>query len=776
MGKILKGKKFFTFEKWLACFTGILLVMLAVFSCNNMLVKDGGSLVIALPGARAATASSFTIELTGTSGAPQSKTVAGGTTVQFDDLAPGAYNIVVEGKDESGVVVFYGTSSATVTAGERASAIVELKKGVSDFASLKSAVEAGGTVYIFESIDVETTLSVPSGISVTILPAYQDVTLKNIGSGSLFDVNSGELTIGGGEYTITLDGDSYNTPTMSCLIQVNGSVTINLNKNSIVMNNMGCGLKLTGETNNKPYLYLNGGIIKDNQDGGVFLSAAEFVMNSGSIEGNSSSGVLLSDPDSLFIMKGGKISGNLAAGVSVGFNSQFVMEGGSIEGNSYNYMNPSGGGVYVQGSFTMKGGRIAGNIASTGGGVSISSSGQFIMEGGLIEGNTAESLLGSGVYFGSDSGGDFTMSGSAVVAPDNDVYLPSGRTITITGELTGSTPVATITLYDGGYTAGTAILTNGMGDALDLATESGKFAVTPNPADGSEWIIDTAGILQKGISDFASLQAAVAAGGTVYVLKSIDVSSVLTVETTVEILPAYQDVTLKNIGSENLFFVRPNGNLTIGGGEHTITLNGNQVAKEILKMTGGIVTLTPNGIISNAASTGVSVHGGTFYMTGGSITGNIGSDGGGVNLSSATFNMTGGSISGNTVTGSGGAVYMSSGAFSMTGGSIDNNSAVNDGNGVYISTGAFSMSGSAVIASNNDVYLDTGIHITVSGAITAEDEFIATLTPASYAASTQVLYAGDAFVLAAAVSKFAVTPDTDGKKWTIDASGNLKEQ
>lgn len=42
MEKSLKGKKFFTFEKGLACFTGILLIMLVVFSCNNVLIRRGG--------------------------------------------------------------------------------------------------------------------------------------------------------------------------------------------------------------------------------------------------------------------------------------------------------------------------------------------------------------------------------------------------------------------------------------------------------------------------------------------------------------------------------------------------------------------------------------------------------------------------------------------------------------------------------------------------------------------------------------------------------------
>ena len=88
MRNILKDRRFFVFKAGSVGFVAIALALLCVFSCNNLLVLGGGSLVIAMPGTRAATASRFTIELTGTNGTTQSKTLAGGTTTaQFDDLA-----------------------------------------------------------------------------------------------------------------------------------------------------------------------------------------------------------------------------------------------------------------------------------------------------------------------------------------------------------------------------------------------------------------------------------------------------------------------------------------------------------------------------------------------------------------------------------------------------------------------------------------------------------------------------------------------------------------
>ena len=135
-------------------------------------------------------------------------------------------------------------------------------------------------------------------------------------------------------------------------------------------------------------------------------------------------------------------------------SGEFTMSGGTISGNKA----PPGGGVYVEsGEFTMSGGEISGNAAEYGaGGVFVVSSGEFTMSGGSISGNTGN--VGGGVYVG----GTFTMSGDAVISCNtgnvgggvyvvssgefelsgsgstDSVYLTSGKSITVTGELTGT--------------------------------------------------------------------------------------------------------------------------------------------------------------------------------------------------------------------------------------------------------------------------------------------------------------------------------------------------
>ena len=134
----------------------------------------------------------------------------------------------------------------------------------------------------------------------------------------------------------------------------------------------------------------------------------------------------------------------------------FNMYGGSITGNT---ANSYGGGVYVDGGgFTMSGGTIGGtktgetNTATYGGGgvYVVGSSSTFEMTDGSITGNNAYksdyiSTFGGGVCVGS---GIFTVSGEVTVTDNtkggtkgadgkftgdtkNNVYLPTGKTITI---------------------------------------------------------------------------------------------------------------------------------------------------------------------------------------------------------------------------------------------------------------------------------------------------------------------------------------------------------
>jgi hypothetical protein len=174
----------------------------------------------------------------------------------------------------------------------------------------------------------------------------------------------------------------------------------------------------------------------------------------------------------------------------------------AVKGNGW---SGQGGGVSIGGSavFSMMGGEITENEVLNesgavnhegrgGGGVFIHPQGIFIMSDGIIAGNTIQDgsdsdyYKGKGIYV--SSGGVFNMSGSAVVAPDNDVYLASTATITLTGNLTGMAPVATITPGrdndSNGIATGNAypVATNDYSDDNNrrLVTSVGGYLTTAN--------------------------------------------------------------------------------------------------------------------------------------------------------------------------------------------------------------------------------------------------------------------------------------------------------
>lgn len=113
----------------------------------------------------------------------------------------------------------------------------------------------------------------------------------------------------------------------------------------------------------------------------------------------------------------------------VGSSSTFKMTGGSIGGTNENDANTAdrGGGVhisYASATFTMKGGSITGNnayksdyISTFGGGVCVGS-GIFTVSGEVtVTDNTK----------GGTKGADGKFTGDT----KNNVYLPTGKTITI---------------------------------------------------------------------------------------------------------------------------------------------------------------------------------------------------------------------------------------------------------------------------------------------------------------------------------------------------------
>ena len=351
MRNILKDRRFFVFKAGSVGFVAIALALLCVFSCNNLLVLGGGSLVIAMPGTRAATASRFTIELTGTNGTTQSKTLAGGTTTaQFDDLDPDTYDIIVKGIDEAGAVVLRGSSSATVVAGKTASTTVEfLVEVVNNFDSLQQAMTAGGTVYVVNDITVTESLIINQDVIIRALD--KNVTLNLASNVLMFEVGSGgDLTLGGGEYMLTVNGNKKNQSSSLLNITKGGKVHLygtitnsySPNKTGIEIGNSSSFYMYDGAT------VSNCECINDYCRGGAIAvrSGGEMYMYGGTITGNSCyCAAAIYVEGGTFNMSGGTITGNTATSnsnasqdlpyaVEINSSGKFTQTGGSITGNS----------------------------------------------------------------------------------------------------------------------------------------------------------------------------------------------------------------------------------------------------------------------------------------------------------------------------------------------------------------------------------------------------------------------------------------------------------
>ena len=153
----------------------------------------------------------------------------------------------------------------------------------------------------------------------------------------------------------------------------------------------------------------------------------------------------------------------------------------------------------------------------------------------------------------------------------------------------------------------------------------------------------------------------------------------------------------------------PIGVFTIEGGcSLTLAENG-----------GGTITINGGNKPSNAPLVWID-SGGTFTLKAGTLTSNSlegGSRfGAGVYLGGGSFVMTGGTITNNYGVSHGGGVFVNGGSFTMTGGTISGNTVRSESNGagVYVSSGSFTMGGTAVIAADNELYLNSGTYISLS--------------------------------------------------------------
>ena len=195
-----------------------------------------------------------------------------------------------------------------------------------------------------------------------------------------------------------------------------------------------------------------------NGDGGVINMAGGTVTISGAkLTGNSTSqygGAVYLYNGVTATMTGGEISNNHAGkeggAVHVYGTSTFNLSDGKITGNS----SVDGGAIYLNREpsvLNMSGGVISGNTATgNGGAVYIYRSGSVCnLSGGTIEKNTAN--VGGGIYVNPSNNGQLKISGNPVVNGNtasgdaNNVYLPSGKKLSISAAMSSGASIGITT-------------------------------------------------------------------------------------------------------------------------------------------------------------------------------------------------------------------------------------------------------------------------------------------------------------------------------------------
>lgn len=191
----------------------------------------------------------------------------------------------------------------------------------------------------------------------------------------------------------------------------------------------------------------------------------------------------------------------------------------------------------------------------------------------------------------------------------------------------------------------------------------------------------------------------------------------ITIDRPVTIAPgADENVTITTGVDQPVFEITGGGELTLGGGDGTVTIDGGETdtlngsSSLITVGTGGTLHITENATIQNNRLSagnggGITVKGGTVEMTGGTITNCQGENfGGGVYITSGTFTMSGGTIDNCFATyqtdatrGGGGVTVSGAGTFNMSGDATIQNCQARMGGGVYVDGGTFNMSGGEIL-------------------------------------------------------------------------------
>ena len=488
---------------------------------------------------------------------------------------------------------------------------------------------------------------------------------------------------------------------------------------------------------------------------GVYVDGGNFYMYKGSISDNKVT-----------------INGN-GGGVYAKDSTNFVISGGSIDSN---HAPSNGGGIYYESTinkpvnFTISGGNIVRNTAVTGNGGGIwlkSAYGnmRFTMSGGRISNNVA-SKNGGGVYIFEPYYGKFTVSSTAQITDnagngnDNNVYLPSGKTIFIGAKGLSSSAKIGVTMGQVLDTDKYVAIAKGASNDYTLTADDlnafssdtgyDKYALenAVNFSNGELHVHGECGtadcthtthenVLWTAIRTEAELRAIKGGTATQYYYLTNDIKlNGTSWNPTGRIALCLNGYSIIANGNFDTIIVNDGTNsaasLTLcdcngsGNNKGEITHADGTKGRGVYVTTSGWFYQYGGNITGNSTSDnggGVYLDGSFFYMYGGRITDNSANNGGGVagcvkdkvdgRRVIGSLLMLGGTIADNKATANGGGVAMDC-SFEMRGGSITNNKAGANGGGVAVIAAytaqwsGGSVTGNTAQNSGGGVYVDSG--------------------------------------------------------------------
>ena len=594
------------------------------------------------------------------------------------------------------------------------------------------------------------------------------------------------------EVTIDLNGNTLTGNGLGSVIRVYGKLTIL---------DSGNGGKIAGGFKNYTGAWVNN---VEHDGGGIFVDThAEVILESGSITGNDAwngGGVYVNGGGS-FTMNGGEISNNRTlrpyhgggGGIYV-LNDEtkgtgkFVMNGGVIKGNT---TLTQGGGAFIDGEMEMNGGKIIDNTGLKGGGVCINGTmtlndgvvsrnkaefleetqydaiecggikingGTLNLNGGEITDNTArsteetnakdeevEDAVAAGIY----NIGTLNVSGAPVVSGNTtdgkaqNIYLSSGRVITLSNNLGAAAKLCTTLDSEtgratdtGGYTAPEGTILSDK-EGLTVKTHKGDiyfFKDVPVEKAVCSTRIDGEQVYHENLA--AAVASLPSDDNVVTILKDCELTSQVGVAAGVEaILTSETPVSITWKDADKAFFyINEDAALSLQG---PITVQGNykNVGNEVSGNTAlyafdvrGTLNIGERGIEDSASPTvknfntvtvnssnkpssgygAIQANGGTVNLYSGILEGNTAYLGGAIYATNtATVNLFGGEITGNYACYGGGVGVTNSTTVNLSGTTIDRNHSYKKIGDAALETGN-SAGGAGIYAQRSSVLDITG--------------------------------------------------------------------